>query len=159
LRFLAQYEQFIDDNGFEMSELPDGNGGGGEGVFATHPSSAARYQLAMKTTRLGCAHTTTDRSEIFAGHSRRAFWIGGAVWRPTRHALRRREATVRAHTAAGWYVFGDADEVIAASPDIMPFCGFCRRRASRTNRLRDALKHFAGGTTARVDRLDCERCL
>jgi predicted Zn-dependent protease len=113
LRFFVQQEGFWERVGFELWEIPES--GGGQGVFATHPSPAERLELAKK--RLGIASLAPSAPD--AGYMNR---LQGVVFGLSlRHGVQRGQRYVHPRRRLafalpeGWYVFGEEDRLVTAS--------------------------------------------
>jgi predicted Zn-dependent protease len=139
LMFLVQYGAFVEATGFRMWDLPD-NDTSGAGVFATHPSSIARLELALKrqhANKLSAISPDTAYLDKLQGLQ---FGV------PERFGIQRESLFVHAsHRVAftlptGWYAFGHRDELIAASADNDAIVRIQLETRVTDESLRDALK-------------------
>jgi predicted Zn-dependent protease len=142
LMFLVQYDAYVEATGFRMWDLPD-NDMSGAGVFATHPSSIARLELALKrqhATKLSAVPPDTAYLDKLKGLH---FGV------PERFGIQRESLFVHAsHRVAftlptAWYAFGHREEVVAASADNDAIVHIQLETRTRDESLRDALKRIA----------------
>lgn len=113
LRFFVQQESFWDRLGFELWDMPES--GGGQGVFATHPSPADRLEHAStrRPTPAPAAAPEPDPAYLARLHD----LVYGL---PERYGvLRGRRYVDPARRVGftlpeGWYLFGAGERVVAA---------------------------------------------
>lgn len=112
LRFFVQQDAYWTDLGFKLWELPQP--GNYEGVFATHPSTAAR--LAQAEADLSAAARATAAADpIYLRHLRGVTYGLARRYGVQRGALYIQPARrVRFTLPQGWYLFGTDDRLMAA---------------------------------------------
>ncbi|HYM36447.1 MAG TPA: M48 family metalloprotease, partial [Steroidobacteraceae bacterium] len=141
LNFLAQYDNYIDAMGFHMWQLPE-NDVGGAGVFATHPSSAARLELALKRQHAKLTIRPPDPSYLnHLNGLRYGLAERFGIQRNTLfvHASRRMAFTVPMH----WYVFGNRDEIIAATTENSSIVRIRVEAHAKDESVHDAIKRMS----------------
>lgn len=143
LRFFVQQEAFWDRVGFELWEIPEA--GGGQGVFATHPSPAARLELAMKRLSIASLKAGTPdpvylnvfHGVVFGLSPRYGVQQGRLYVQPARR--------IAFTLPDGWYLFGADGRLFAASRHPAGLLVISMEDRADGKPLRATLQELAGG--------------
>jgi predicted Zn-dependent protease len=147
LRLFIQQESFWDRVGFEMWDVPEA--GAGQGVFATHPSSVARLQLARKRVGAPASTAATDETYLTA--------LNGTVFGlPEIHGVQRGNRYAHPLRRVGfslpdnWYLFTSGGRLVAAARDQDAMLIIHMRERPAGESVHRALTELAGGETLRT---------
>lgn len=113
MQFLIQEQKFAEAFGFELWDIP-GYEGGRSGVFATHPSTSTRLDLAMQ--RLGVKTSTAATADPAYLNVLNNMLFGLAVRYGVQRGTRYTNPTwgVALSLPEKWYVFGAGENLVAA---------------------------------------------
>jgi predicted Zn-dependent protease len=143
LRAFLQHDAFCDKFGFELWEIPDS--AGGEGVFATHPSTQARIELARE--RIG-PHALDAAAPDPAYLAALRGLVSGL---PERYGVQRGNRYLQPRQRVAftvpqdWYLFGVGDRLVAAPRGKDGLLMIWMKAIPDSETRRDALRELARG--------------